>query len=196
MNLENLSFIDDGINYFTNISWFFQYSRIYALIGDTTVNVFLRTLCRLLPVTGGVINNVHNEKIAFFLNDMKFLDDLNIYEILEIVSNNNFAKEKIDNWLSRLDLIEDSKTKIKKCLPCQLKKLGILCTLVENSKIIIIEDVFKDLLASDIDNVKEIFIDLRNTGYLIILSGRVKDDFLYFADNILELEKGSLNEIL
>ena len=195
MNLENLSFIDNGVSYFTNINWHFRYGKIYALIGDTTVNVLLRVLCGLLPITIGNIKKEEND-IAFFLNDMDFLDDLNVDEIIEEVSSKNFSKEKIDIWLEQLDLFKDKKTKIKHCLKNQLKKLGILCTLVQESKIILIEDIFKDLPASDIDKVKELFIKLRSEGYLIVLSGRFKNDFLYFADNILELEKGSLNEIL
>ena len=58
-----------------------------------------------------------------------------------------------------------------------------------------IEDVFKDLPPSDIDRVKDLFFHLKSAGYLIILTGRNKEEFNYFADKTLKIEKGSLYEI-
>ena len=76
-----------------------------------------------------------------------------------------------------------------------LKKLGIICTTLNNNKIILIEDVFKSLTQSDIDAVRILLLNLKSNGYLIIITGRQKEEFTYFADKIYELESGTLTKI-
>ena len=53
-----------------------------------------------------------------------------------------------------------------------LKKLGIICTTLNNNKIILIEDVFKSLTKSDVDAVRIFLLNLKSNGYLIIITGR------------------------
>ena len=45
--LENLGLTEKGINYLTTISYRFTSGNIYGLIGDTSVNVFVRVLCKI-----------------------------------------------------------------------------------------------------------------------------------------------------
>ena len=96
----------------------------------------------------------------------------------------------------KVDLLKDSKLEIKNYGENMLKKLGIICTTLNNNKIILIEDVFKSLTQSDIDAVRIFLLNLKSNGYLIIITGRQKEEFTYFADKIYELESGTLNEIL
>ena len=49
MNIENLSLVVDNINYLNQINCNFEFNKIYALVGDTSVNVFLRVLCKKSP---------------------------------------------------------------------------------------------------------------------------------------------------
>ena len=98
--------------------------------------------------------------------------------------------------LNKVDLLKDSKLKIKNYSENMLKKLGIICTTLNNNKIILIEDVFKSLTKSDVDAVRIFLLNLKSNGYLIIITGRQKEEFTYFADKIYELESGTLNEIL
>ena len=195
MILENLGLTEKGINYLTAISYCFTSGNIYGLIGDTSVNVLDRVLCGLIKESTGKRIVDHQENISFFLNDMQFLEDFNILETIEDINSKKLDKTKLNDLLLRLDLLGVCKFKLNKCPKEVIKKLGILCTLITNNKIILIEDVFKDLTASDIDRVKDLFFHLKSAGYLIILTGRNKEEFNYFADKILKIEKGSLYEI-
>lgn len=196
MYIENLSLVVDNINYLNQINCNFEFNKIYALVGDTSVNVFLRVLCNLIKPTLGSIKITDNTYLGFFLNDMHFLNDFNAIETLEDISTTKLDKKEISILLNKLDLLKDGKLEIKNYSENMLKKLGIICTTLNNNKIILIEDVFKSLTPSDIDAVRIFLLNLKRNGYLIIITGRQKEKFTYFADKIYELESGTLNEIL
>lgn len=196
MNIENLSLVVDNINYLNKINCNFEFNKIYALVGDTSVNVFLRVLCNLIKPTLGSIKITDNTNLGFFLNDMHFINDFDAIETLEDISTTKLDKKEISVLLNKVDLLKDSKLEIKNYSENMLKKLGIICTTLNNNKIILIEDVFKSLTKSDIDAVRIFLLNLKSNGYLIIITGRQKEEFTYFADKIYELESGTLNEIL
>ena len=196
MNIENLSLVVDNINYLNKINCNFEFNKIYALVGDTSVNVFLRVLCNLIKPTLGSIKITDNTNLGFFLNDMHFINDFDAIETLEDISTTKMDKKEISVLLNKVDLLKDSKLEIKNYSENMLKKLGIICTTLNNNKIILIEDVFKSLTQSDIDAVRIFLLNLKSNGYLIIITGRQKEEFTYFADKIYELESGTLNEIL
>lgn len=196
MNIENLSLVVDNINYLNQINCNFEFNKIYALVGDTSVNVFLRVLCNLIKPTLGSIKITDNTNLGFFLNDMHFINDFDAIETLEDISTTKLDKKEISVLLNKVDLLKDSKLEIKNYSENMLKKLGIICTTLNNNKIILIEDVFKSLTQSDIDAVRILLLNLKSNGYLIIITGRQKEEFTYFADKIYELESGTLNEIL
>lgn len=196
MNIENLSLVVDNINYLNKINCNFEFNKIYALVGDTSVNVFLRVLCNLIKPTLGSIKITDNTNLGFFLNDMHFINDFDAIETLEDISTTKLDKKEISVLLNKVDLLKDSKLEIKNYSENMLKKLGIICTTLNNNKIILIEDVFKSLTQSDIDAVRILLLNLKSNGYLIIITGRQKEEFTYFADKIYELESGTLNEIL
>ncbi len=196
MNIENLSIVVDNINYLNQINCNFEFNKIYALVGDTSVNVFLRVLCNLIKPTLGSIKITDNTNLGFFLNDMHFINDFDAIETLEDISTTKLDKKEISVLLNKVDLLKDSKLEIKNYSENMLKKLGIICTTLNNNKIILIEDVFKSLTQSDIDAVRIFLLNLKSNGYLIIITGRQKEEFTYFADKIYELESGTLNEIL
>lgn len=196
MNIENLSIVVDNINYLNKINCNFEFNKIYALVGDTSVNVFLRVLCNLIKPTLGSIKITDNTNLGFFLNDMHFINDFDAIETLEDISTTKLDKKEISVLLNKVDLLKDSKLEIKNYSENMLKKLGIICTTLNNNKIILIEDVFKSLTKSDVDAVRIFLLNLKSNGYLIIITGRQKEEFTYFADKIYELESGTLNEIL
>ena len=196
MNIENLSLVVDNINYLNQINCNFEFNKIYALVGDTSVNVFLRVLCNLIKPTLGSIKITDNTNLGFFLNDMHFINDFDAIETLEDISTTKLDKKEISVLLNKVDLLKDSKLEIKNYSENMLKKLGIICTTLNNNKIIVIEDVFKSLTKSDVDAVRIFLLNLKSNGYLIIITGRQKEEFTYFADKIYELESGTLNEIL
>lgn len=196
MNIENLSLVVDNINYLNQINCNFEFNKIYALVGDTSVNVFLRVLCNIIKPTLGSIKITDNTNLGFFLNDMHFINDFDAIETLEDISTTKLAKKEISVLLNKVDLLKDSKLEIKNYSENMLKKLGIICTTLNNNKIILIEDVFKSLTQSDIDAVRIFLLNLKSNVYLIIITGRQKEEFTYFADKIYELESGTLNEIL
>lgn len=196
MKIENLSLVVDNINYLNQINCDFDFNKICALLGDTSVNVFLRVLCNLIQPTTGNIKFKTKAGLGFFLNDMHFITDFDTLETLEDISITKLDKKETNDLLNKLDLFKDSKLKIKNYSENILKKLGILCTTLNNNKIILIEDVFKNLTPSDIDMVRDFLLDLKSNGYLIILTGRKKEEFTYFVDKICWLERGILNEIL
>lgn len=196
MNIENLSLVVDNINYLNQINCNFEFNKIYALVGDTSVNVFLRVLCNLIKPTLGSIKITDNTNLGFFLNDMHFINDFDAIETLEDISTTKLDKKEISVLLNKVDLLKDSKLEIKNYSENMLKKLGIICTTLNNNKIILIEDVFKSLTSNDVDAVRIFLSNLKSNGYLIIITGRQKKEFTYFADKIYELESGTLNEIL
>lgn len=196
MNIKNLSLVVDNINYLNQINCNFEFNKIYALVGDTSVNVFLRVLCNLIKPTLGSIKITDNTNLGFFLNDMHFINDFDAIETLEDISTTKLDKKEISVLLNKVDLLKDSKLEIKNYSENMLKKLGIICTTLNNNKIILIEDVFKSLTKSDVDAVRIFLLNLKSNGYLIIITGRQKEEFTYFADKIYELESGTLNEIL
>ena len=123
MNIENLSLVVDNINYLNKINCNFEFNKIYALVGDTSVNVFLRVLCNLIKPTLGSIKITDNTNLVFFLNDMHFINDFDAIETLEDISTTKLDKKEISVLLNKVDLLKDSKLEIKNYSENMLKKL-------------------------------------------------------------------------
>lgn len=195
MKIDILDYKINDISYLKNIKFELSYHQIYGLIGYIPLNIFLRILCGLLPKDNSV-KIESSSQIGYFLNDMHFIKEYEVREIIKEIAPNFLESDEVTDLLAKMNLQEISAQKVNTLDDSSIQKLGIFCTLIKKNKIIIIEDCFKNLNNQDKDLIKELLVNYKTKGYLIILSSSVKDDFLYFADKIYEVEEDKVNEIL
>ena len=68
------------------------------------------------------------------------------------------------------------------------QKLGIALVLMENPEIIILDEPFNAIEEETVNKIKNILLEEKSKGKLIILSSHIKDDILLFFNDSLTIK--------
>lgn len=75
------------------------------------------------------------------------------------------------------------------------EKLGIAQAIMENPKIIILDEPFSGLDDKSVLNLRKILKEEKKQGKIIIISSHIKEDIELLSDIILKIDNGSLYEV-
>ena len=188
-----------------NISYQFTGGNIYGVIGrnGSGKTMLLRMVSGLiLPTTGKVFVNGQelHKQISFppnlgmiiekpeFLAYMTGLENLKqIAEIKKIVS-----EEKIKEYMRIFALDPDSKLSMKKYSLGMKQKIGIIQALMENPDILILDEPFNALDEQSVLKLREILLERKNEGKLIIITSHNKEDINMVCNKIIQMENGKI----
>ena len=201
-----------------NVSYKFEKNKVYCIIGKSGAGK-----TTLIEIIGLLLNSdsgdlIINDKNAFDLNDdeksiirnkeigfifqgyylnplMKAYENVMLPMYLDKSLNNNERKSKALLLLDNLDLNDRENHYPKELSGGEQQRVAIARSLANDPKIILADEPTGAL---DSDNIKNILMILKNLACegkcVIIVSHdeRVKE----YADVILKLENGKLNEVL
>ena len=66
---------------------------------------------------------------------------------------------------------------------------------MEKPEILILDEPFNGLDKEGVKEMRELFLELKQQGTLMILASHNKDDIDILCDEVYEMEKGKLNKI-
>ena len=125
-------------------------------------------------------------------------EDLSKYKVLctEILNQEDTDEEKkewcteilnteyeIEETLKKVNLFEEKDKKYSKYSLGIKQKLGIAQVLMENPEIIILDEPFNAIEEETVNKIKNILLEEKSKGKLIILSSHIKDDILLFFND-------------
>lgn len=190
---------------FQNVNIKFVEGNIYGLTGinGSGKSIFLKTICGfLIPDEGNVIvENVDIFKNKQFIPNTRvlidkpcFIDDLTGYENLKLLADiqNIISDQTIINWLTELNV--DGNKKYKEYSLGMKQKLAIIQAIMEDPKIIILDEPFNGLDKKSHQQMINILKKIKKEK-IIIIASHIEKDINELCDIVYEIENGFIKRI-
>lgn len=134
------------------------------------------------------------ENLGILIENPGFYPNLTGYENLELLAsiNNKITKEDILEVLKYVGLYQAMNKKYKEYSLGMKQRLGIAQAIMEHPKILILDEPTNGLDEDGIEMLRNVVLDLKKQGVLIILASHNKDDLRILCDKIYKIEHGSL----
>jgi len=207
IEVENLTKVISKNTVLNNINIKMEQGKIYGLKGKngSGKTMLMRAICGLIiPTEGKVIidGKVLGKDISFpesigaLIESPGFISNYSGYKNLKILAEiqGKIGEEKIKQTISLVGLDPEDKKKFKKYSLGMKQKLGIAAAIMEEPKIIILDEPTNALDETSIKNLGEILRDLRDRGALIVISCHDSEELNYLSDEIFFIENGEIKK--
>lgn len=187
-----------------NVSVKFTSGKIYGIYGrnGTGKSVFLKLICSFYrPTSGNVtIDGIDYNKTTDFPPDLRaliekpsFFPDLTGFENLKMLADiqKKISDEEIYKALEIVNLIEEKDKKYHKYSLGMKQKLGIAQVIMENPKIMILDEPFNGVEEETVKKLINYFKSIKNEKIIIICS-HIKEDLNDVSDKIFHFESGKI----
>lgn len=204
--VENVSKIFDGVEVLKNINFTLQEGKIYGIIGrnGSGKSVLFKIMCGLYQPTSGkvIVNEIDIHKHNIFPNDMRvliekpnFLSNLTGLENLMLLASiqNTISKDEVIETLKKCNLLSEKDKIYHKYSLGMKQKLGIAQVLMENPKIMILDEPFNGVEEKSVKQIKQILLEEKKKGKIILIASHIKDDILDLSDTIYTLDDGVIS---
>ncbi|MBP2071284.1 ATP-binding cassette domain-containing protein [Thermoanaerobacterium butyriciformans] len=178
---------------------------IYGFFGrnGSGKTMLFRALCGLIKPTSGTItinNKVLHRDISFpesigvIIESPGFWDHYTGFENLKVLSSikNIIGDEDIRKSLKRVGLDPDDRRIYKKYSLGMKQRLAIAQAIMERPDIIILDEPTNSLDENGVQLVREILIEEKKRGALILIASHNKDDIDILSDVKYKVDDGSV----
>lgn len=192
----------DGNVILDNVDMEFTDGNIYGFIGrnGSGKTMMMKVICGFVKPTSGnlTIDNLNvfskgyfNNNIRALIEKPKFIDNLSGFENLKLLASmsGNVSDEVLNYWFSRLNLdLERDKLYCKYSLGMK-QKLGIIQALMDDAKIILLDEPFSGIDDASVCVIRDILLEEKKKGKIIVVSTHIREDvdllcdFVYYFDN-------------
>lgn len=208
IELKNISKKFDDEYVLKNVNITFEEGKIYGIIGrnGSGKTVLLNMICGFIKPTDGylIIDNVDIFKEKVFPNNIraliehpKFLENLSGYKNLELLAEitKTIGKNEIIKTLKDVNLYEQKDKIYKKYSLGMKQKLGIAQVLMENPKILILDEPFSCLDDDTINKIRKILKEEKKKKKIIIITTHLKEDINELCDIVYKVDNGKIKKI-
>lgn len=179
--------------------------KIYGFVGynGSGKTVLFKCICGLLRVDAGKIlvrgKAVGEELIqdtGIIIEHPAFLMNLSGRKNLELLYmlNHNKNRNKIRQVMERVGLDADSRKKVRQYSLGMRQRLAIAQAIMENPGILILDEPMNGLDKRGIQEVREILLNLKQEGKVILLASHNREDIEILCDKVYEMDNGKLQE--
>ena len=207
IKIENLVKTIKGNKVIDNITLTLTSPKIVGFkgINGSGKTMLMRLICGLIKPTDGkiTINGkvLHKdisfpESIGVLIENQAFLDGYSGFENLKMLAAiKNIVKDyQIKDIIRAVGLNPDDKKHYKKYSLGMKQRLGIACALMESPDIIVLDEPTNALDSDGITMVKELIVQKREEGALVIISCHDIDILKELSEEIYVLEQGKLTD--
>lgn len=183
-----------------------EFGNIYGFIGanGSGKSVFFKTICGFLKPDKGTVtvNGKTIGKEIDFLSSLGvviekpgFIENYNQFENLKYLAqiNNIIDDKKIIEVLHRVGLDTNNKEKVKTFSLGMRQRLAIAQAIMENQKIIILDEPFNGLDKNGCNQIKNLLMELKSPDRLILLTSHIEGDIDSLSDYIFEFSDGKIS---
>ncbi|NLT64842.1 MAG: ATP-binding cassette domain-containing protein [Clostridiales bacterium] len=190
-----------------NVSVEFPKGGIYGLIGrnGSGKTVLLKCICGFVPPTSGEIT-VWDKRVGqdvdfpndlgFIIESPGFLPAVSGLKNLKYLASirNKISEKRIRECISLVGLDPDSKKPVGKYSMGMRQRLGIAQAIMENPELIVLDEPMNGLDNHGVDEMRTLFLDLKEEGKTILLTSHNREDIQLLCDSVYEMEAGELRE--
>lgn len=215
LEVKNLSKKFGAFVALDNISFKAREGRILGVLGRNGAgkSTMFRCIMNIFEKDGGeiLLNDKHIDaisldKVGFLIEEGCLTAEYTVYEQFCMfgILKNMTVDEITDSlmfWLKKFNISEYLNTKIKKISKGNRQKLQFIVSVMHNPDLIILDEPFSGLDPLSITELKNVILELKKQGKIIIFSSHQMENVESICDDILminkgkEVLKGNLNEI-
>ena len=209
LEIKNLSKKFKDVYVLKDINLTFESGKIYGFTGrnGSGKSVLLKIICGFYTPTSGevlldnynyILNNDFPKSTRCLIEKPNFLPDLTGYENLKLLASieNKIGDKEIMDTIEKLNLKEEINKKYSKYSLGTKQKLGIAQVLMEDPKLIVLDEPLNGIENETAKEVRKILNEEKKKDKIIIVASHIKDidtlaDVVYNIDNgIVEKIKG------
>ena len=206
LEVRNLTKKFDGITAVNNASFDVPEGSIFGLIGrngagkTTTIRMMMNIY---MPDSGEVVlrgtkvGQEFKNKVGYLPEErglykkMKVLDTLLFFAEVKGVTGKEVNKKALD-YLERFDLLDRKSSKIEDLSKGNQQKVQFISTILHDPEFIILDEPFSGLDPINTNLLREIIVEQKQKGKVIILSTHLMDFAERMCDHIAMIDQGKI----
>ena len=208
IDINNIDLTIGKTNILKNITVSFDEGKIHGLIGrnGSGKTMLTKCICGFIKPTGGEIT-VDGKRVG---KDVDFPKNMGIiietpgfipyysgYKNLKLLAglNNKISKQEIKKSMEQVGLDPDLKRHVKKYSLGMRQRLGLAQAIMENPKILILDEPFNGLDKDGVADMRKYLLELKERGKTILIASHSSEDIEILCDTVCEMDKGVLTKI-
>ena len=167
--------------------------------------VLMKCICGFYPVTTGRIRVLGQEigkdtdfpsSLGVIIESPGFLTNMSGFRNLEILAGMKklISAADIRLVMKKVGLNPDMKKAVAKYSLGMRQRLGIAQAIMEDPKLLILDEPFNGLDKHGVEEIRQILLDLKDRGKTILLASHNAEDIRILCDRVFEMDGGVLSE--
>ena len=205
VEISNLTKDIKGTKVLNKVNLQLESGKAYGIVGrnGSGKSMLFKAICGLINTTEGSItvfdkvikNGSFPDDVGMIIENPGFLLQYSAFKNLKILAsiNNKISDERIKETIALVGLDPEDKKIVKKFSLGMKQRLGIAQALMENPKLLILDEPINALDPEGIREMRELFRKL-NTDYgiTIFISSHILSEVEQIADTIGVIQSGNL----
>lgn len=166
--------------------------------------VLFKAICGLTAIDGGEIlidgekrsSGKISQSVGVIIEEPAFLAHTSGYKNLEYLYmiRNRVNREHLKQALSRVGLDPDAKKPVDKYSLGMRQRLAIAQAIMENPDILILDEPFNGLDNHGVEDMRELFLGLKQLGKTILVASHNLEDIQLLCDSVYQMNAGILEQ--
>ena len=204
LKAENMTKIYDNGRGIRDISFTVAPKEVMGVIGvnGSGKTTTFKCLLQLLDLTDGkiLLNDEelqkHHKGLFGYLPEERCLyKDLRVYEQITLIAelrkmSRNDTETAMNYWIERLDIQDLYESRIRELSKGNQQKVQLICALIHNPAVIVLDEPLSGLDAINAEKFKEIIEELRQKDKIILLSSHQFEYIEEFFQKVLLIKDG------
>lgn len=191
-----------------NINLTLESGKIYGFTGKngSGKTMLMRAICGLITPTSGEVkidNKVLGKDISFpesvgvLIENPGFTSGYSGFKNLKFLAQiqNRINDEEIKKTLRKVGLDPNDKKSFRKYSLGMKQKLGIAAAIMENPKLLILDEPFNALDEETAEKIRKIILSYRNEDHIVILSCHDREELETLCDVLIKIQEGIISTI-
>lgn len=192
-------------NALNGVSINFEKGKIHGIVGrnGSGKTVLFKCICGFMPMTSGKITVSDKvigkdsdipDNVGLIIETPGFLPNYSGFKNLKLLAciKRKIDDKKIKETMERVGLDPKSKKHVNKYSLGMRQRLGIAQAIMEDPDILVLDEPMNGLDNEGVEEMRELFLNLRNEGKTILLASHNKGDVEYLCDTVREMDHGNV----
>jgi ABC-2 type transport system ATP-binding protein len=187
-----------------NLSFDVRQGEIFALLGpngagkSTSIRMILDILkpdSGRIQVLGGEMNDDKKNRIGYLPEERGLYKDVKVLDMMAYLGrlkglSSDEARRRARNLLEKLDLADHENSKVEELSKGMQQKVQFAVTVMHEPELVIIDEPFSGLDPVNRMVIKDLLIEMRDSGTGIVMSTHRMDQVEEMADRMLMISRG------
>ena len=187
----------------------FSEGKIHGLIGrnGSGKTMLMKCVCGFIKPTSGEIivdgkrvgRDVDFPKnMGIIIETPGFIPYYSGYKNLKLLAglNNKIGREEIQKSMAQVGLDPKLKRHVRKYSLGMRQRLGLAQAIMENPKILILDEPFNGLDKDGVKEMREYLLSYKEQGKTILICSHSAEDISVLCDTVHEMDKGVIEKVV